>query len=208
MSSFRQQGFTLIELLVVISIIALLIAILLPSLDKARFTALNLQCASIERQVSLAGFFYANDNDQDIRGSGGTGGWQPLYINKDSIWKGCPLRNKHIGRQEYTANGKYSYNGNKASWANDPWRLKPFSQAKYPSQTYFVAEWRAGAFNAYNETKEAWEWVALGWGYKKLEPIHRQIGSNWIFIDGHGEFKKINLDKNPTYWDGGNPRTW
>lgn len=62
----RRVGFTLIELLVVISIIALLIAILLPALGAARETAKNIQCLSNLRQVSIGLTGYSVDEDNQL----------------------------------------------------------------------------------------------------------------------------------------------
>jgi len=56
-------GFTLIELLVVISIIALLVALLLPALKMARRTAMVSSCLSNLRQVGITVHAYAHDND-------------------------------------------------------------------------------------------------------------------------------------------------
>ena len=55
-------GFTLIELLVVISIIALLLALLIPALDRARELAMRAVCLGHLKDLSLSWVMYADDN--------------------------------------------------------------------------------------------------------------------------------------------------
>ena len=75
--SRRDIGFTLVELLVVIGIIAVLIAILLPVLAKAREAAKTTSCLSQLRQVGYGLALYINDNNQFVPHRGvGAGTWR------------------------------------------------------------------------------------------------------------------------------------
>jgi len=61
-----NKGFTLIELLVVIAIIAILAAMLLPALARAKQKALGVQCMNNQRQLALAWRMYAEDNNDRL----------------------------------------------------------------------------------------------------------------------------------------------
>jgi prepilin-type N-terminal cleavage/methylation domain-containing protein/prepilin-type processing-associated H-X9-DG protein len=75
----KKNGFTLIELLVVIAIIALLLSIVLPSLQVAKRYAAGVVCISNDRSLSTAWFMYAQDNNNRLVGANSVSADAPRY---------------------------------------------------------------------------------------------------------------------------------
>jgi len=110
----RRKGFTLIELLVVISVIAILMAILVPALRKAREVALMVLCSNNQRQVILGLLSYSQGNDLKLPpspGKDGTAWHRPNDLNFNyKFWsKGAPLTDAEMESVEdiYHYAGRY-----------------------------------------------------------------------------------------------------
>ena len=79
-SAVTPRGFTLIELLVVIAIIAILAAMLLPALSKAKTKAQGIMCMNNLKQLMLGWTLYAGDNQERIARTGG----MDVFVNNPS----------------------------------------------------------------------------------------------------------------------------
>jgi prepilin-type N-terminal cleavage/methylation domain-containing protein len=145
MKSFMNRrnirGFTLIELLVVIAIIAILAAMLLPVLARAKETAKRTQCLNNLKQIGIGLTLYANDNNDRLFSSRPAGnnfnlhalnddsateskeiGLDPTQTNSASIWV-CPelnngLASLNTGPTPHQWQVGYQYLGGVTNWNN------------------------------------------------------------------------------------------
>ena len=81
----RSAGFTLIELLVVIAVIAVLMSILMPALNRAREQGRRAACLNNCKQLVLAWIMYADENDDKIV-NGDTGEYTALHAANERSW--------------------------------------------------------------------------------------------------------------------------
>jgi prepilin-type N-terminal cleavage/methylation domain-containing protein len=193
----RNRAFTLVELLVVIAIIAILAALLLPALSRAKDKARRTSCLSNSRQVNLAIHLYAEDSQDSLpvlpdpnpypNGVGayykqlvkGYLGLTGLASPKEMVFI-CPA-DRIICTQVGHAFTSYTFNGYEVGPGALP-RItgKKLGAMKSPAKAVLTGEW-PGFFGG--------SWHPLTGG---AYPDAKAVLS---FVDGHAGFIKI-------YWDG------
>jgi prepilin-type N-terminal cleavage/methylation domain-containing protein/prepilin-type processing-associated H-X9-DG protein len=193
------NGFTLVELMVVIAIIAILMALLMPAISRAKAKANQISCLNNMRQLTLAATMYANDHDEEFPARRiPTNAWphklKPYYVNWQII--ACP--SDHFGivglfandvnpKRSYLINGFNDYFKVNLS----PGDYKAFQQWRYahgmkvtaisrPSETILFGEKRSGSPHVHMDTDQG----NRGNDFEEIEHSRHGAGSNFSFIDG------------------------
>jgi prepilin-type N-terminal cleavage/methylation domain-containing protein len=183
------HGFTLIELLVVVAIIAILAAILLPVLGRAKDKARRIQCVNNEKQLILSWTLYAGDNREALVTNGGRGGNAPLpYLWVHGGNHGDP---QSLTYTQYLVGATYALF---APYLRGPEIYKcPADRTLAPirGRSTYVYHARSYAMNVYVGTRanNVERPLSINSGYRVYLNTS-QIGSDspanrFVYIDGH-----------------------
>jgi len=225
---FRAGGsFTLIELLVVIAVISLLAAMLLPGLQRAKNMSKQAACMEHLKQVGVATFLMAADNNGWLNGVNTRYGPDGVTSTNVGYWintitnygvaslvayqgKGCPSRTAKDTWYPFGANSEL------VGWGYAP--MHSLSEVVHRSRVFLVGEcyfWYPSSGTHFDYTVGSPINGGLG-GVEHVNYVdlrHEGRGLNFIFCDGHGEFLKtkgtvLPQDCLSPWWLGGYAPVW